>query len=62
VLGDVLDDCIQVQRNDPKAYQEHFDTFRSAYLEYHKILSGSFNAVREKVTESWRRADAKVAR
>lgn len=62
VLADVLDDCIRAQRNDPKAYQGYFDTFRSSYLEYHNILTSSFNAVRERVAESWRRVDAKLAR
>jgi hypothetical protein len=52
-LAGLLETCIQSQQRDRGRYQESWDAYRRAYLEYHNLIKSNFGRVRQQVADLW---------
>lgn len=52
-LAELLETCIQSQRHDRGRYQESWDAYRRAYLDYHNLIKSNYGRIRQQVADLW---------
>jgi len=54
-LSALLETCVAAQQGAAANYQNAFEAFRRAYVDYHNLIRDNFESVRQRVANSWRK-------